>query len=190
MAFAPENLPWKSLLAAMTPQLERLVADASAAAVAVALSRGLAFREDAIADAVAAWMPGYVSAWEKAVVETTTDRVSAAVAAYTAGDIGLDEMLDRVDKLFDPARAELMATTETTRVFDIVNGFINENAGVERVRWLTVRDFAVCEICAGFDNQVYDVDDAPQPVEDSHEGCRCYLAPEIPEAESREPVTV
>lgn len=171
MVFEPEKLPWKSLLSAMTPQLEKLVADVTAAAVAVALSRGLAFNQETIAETVAAWMPGYITAWEKAIVETTTDRVTAAVAAYTAGDIGIDEMLDRVDKLFDPARAELIAVSETTRVFDVVNGFINENAGVERVRFLTVRDPFVCPICQEYDNQVYDVDDAPQPVEDTHYGC-------------------
>lgn len=65
MVFEPEKLPWKSLLSAMTPQLEKLVADVTAAAVAVALSRGLAFNQETIAETVAAWMPGYITAWEK-----------------------------------------------------------------------------------------------------------------------------
>ncbi len=169
--FDADKLPWAAMMRALRPELTTLVSDATSAAIAVALTRGLSVGVDDVMDAVAEWMPGYVNDWEKAIIRTTSDRVSAAVLAYEAGDIGIDELFDRVDKLFDVDRAELIAITETTRIFDVVNEIINEQSGVEKVRWLTVRDFAVCEICEPLDNQVFPIDEAPHPVDDTHDRC-------------------
>lgn len=189
-AFDAEALPWTEMLSALRPALMSLVEDATAAAIATALTRGLDFDVDSVAEAVAELVPGYVKDWEKEIVASTTERVSAMVKAYASGVYDLDELMDRVDKLFDPERAELIAVTETTRIFDVVNQIVNAEAGVERVRFLTVRDPWVCPECAQYDNQVFDVDDAPHPPEDTHPGCRCMLAPAIREATSRQPVTV
>lgn len=188
--FSAERLPWDVLRRAIGPALEATVADATAGAIAAALARGLEFDPEVIAEAVAELLPGYAAEWEAAVIRTSQDRVSAAVARYTAGDISLEALMESVDTVFDPARAELFAVNETTHLYDIVNQIIDEQAGVEKVRWLTVRDFAVCEECSPLDNQVFDLDDAPHPIDDTHYGCRCFLAAEVPEASSRDSVTV
>lgn len=187
-AFDAEALPWSEMLSALRPALMSLVEDATAAAIATALTRGLDFDIDSVTDAIAELVPGYVNDWEREIVASTTERVTAMVRAYEIGEFDLDELMARVDKLFDPERAELIAVTETTRIFDVVNQIVNAEAGVEKVRWLTVRDFAVCDICAPLDNQVFDADDAPVPIEDTHVGCRCFTAAEVPEATSREPI--
>lgn len=187
-AFDAEALPWTEMLSALRPALISLVEDATAAAIATALTRGLDFYVDSVTEAVAELVPGYVKDWEKEIVASTTERVSAMVKAYEVGVYDLDEMMDRVDKLFDPERAELIAVTETTRIFDVVNQIVNAEAGVEKVRFLTVRDPWVCPECAQYDNQVFDVDELPEiPV---HPNCRCFAAPVVREATSRQPVTV
>lgn len=187
-AFDAEALPWTEMLSALRPALISLVEDATAAAIATALTRGLDFDVDSVTEAVAELVPGYVKDWEKEIVASTTERVSAMVKAYEVGVYDLDEMMDRVDKLFDPERAELIAVTETTRIFDVVNQIVNAEAGVEKVRFLTVRDPWVCPECAQYDNQVFDVDELPEiPV---HPNCRCFAAPVVREATSRQPVTV
>lgn len=187
-AFDVDDLPWDEFEAALAVTLEATVADATAGAIAAALARGLQFDEEAVAAAIAEMLPGYTDAWLTEVVTTTRDRVSAAVARYTAGETTLDELMQSVDDLFDVDRARMIATTETTRLYDVIGEVINADAGVERVRYLTVRDPWVDAECAPYDNQVFDMADAPRPP--LHVNCRCFLAPEVPEARSRRPVAV
>lgn len=187
-AFDVKALPWAAMEEALGAALARTVASATDGAIAAALARGLDFDMDLVAEAIAEMLPGYTDAWLAEVIQTTQDRTAAAVARYTAGEIGIDELMASIDTLFDPARASLMAVTETTRLYDVIGQVINETAGVEKVRYLTVRDPWVCPICSPMDNEVFDIDDAPHPPLDTHPNCRCFLAPEVPEAQSREPV--
>lgn len=48
-----------------------------------------------------------------------------------------------------------------------------DDAGVDRVRWITQRDERVCKICRPRDNEVYPLDAVPP----KHHNCRCYLIP-------------
>lgn len=171
------KLPLDKLRAALGDALMATVSGASIRAVAAAQAIGLRFDKDVVMRAVVAMAPAYVSAWLDAVIATTEKRIAAAMLAYEAGEIGADEVAARVALVFDPARAELMGVTETTRLFSVLNEVIYKAAGVERVRWDTVRDFAVCPECEALDNQVFPVDEAPEPITDTHDGCRCYLAP-------------
>ena len=188
-AFDIDALPWAAMEEALGAALAHTIASATDGAIAAALARGLDFDMDMVAEAIAEMIPGYTDAWLAEVIQTTQDRTAAAVARYTAGEIGIDELMASIDTLFDPARANLMATTETTRLFAVVNDVINSQAGVEKVRWLTVRDPWVCPECAPFDNQIFTVDELEEldgpPL---HPNCRCFTAAEVPEAVSREPV--
>ena len=49
------------------------------------------------------------------------------------------------------------------------------------VIWITERDSRVCPICSPLDGQTFDIDESPpQPVDDTHPGCRCRLLPVDP----------
>lgn len=189
-AFDADKLPWAEFAASLRPALTDLVDNATAGAIDVAVQRGLRIDPAGIATSLARMLPGYVDAWLIEVQATTQADIEAAHAAYKAGVIDIDGFYERVDHSFDDARASLIATTENTRVYDVVNDVIFHEAGVEKVRFLTVRDPWVDEICQGYDEQVFDIDDAPGIPEDTHPNCRCFYAPEVPEARSRQPVTV
>lgn len=52
-----------------------------------------------------------------------------------------------------------------------------EDAGVEKVRWVTQKDEKVCKECGSLDEKVFPLDEIPP----KHLNCRCYLVPVIEE---------
>ena len=51
-----------------------------------------------------------------------------------------------------------------------------DDAGVEKVTWITQRDRKVCRICRERDGQQYSIRSVPE----KHPNCRCFLIPVIP----------
>lgn len=165
------KLPIDKFRRALAPVLAGLIEAATERAISAARSVGLRFDEAAVSRAVAAMTPAYTSAWLDEVAKTTVERITAATLAYEAGEISADEVAMRVALVFDPARAELMGVTETTRLFGVLNEVIYNAAGVALVRWDTVRDPWVCPECEALDNEVFPVDEAPVPATDTHPNC-------------------
>ncbi len=50
-----------------------------------------------------------------------------------------------------------------------------QDAGVERVMWMTQRDERVCGECAPLNGVIFQIDEIPA----KHWGCRCYLVPQM-----------
>lgn len=171
------KLPIDKFRRALAPVLAGLIEAATERAISAARSVGLRFDEAAVGRAVAAMAPAYTAAWLDEVAKTTVERITAATLAYEAGEISADEVAMRVALVFDPARAELMGVTETTRLFAVLNEVIYNAAGVELQRFDTVRDKAVCDECEGYDGNVYAVDDPDAPEIPVHGRCRCFWAP-------------
>lgn len=86
--------------------------------------------------------------------------------------------------MFDPARARMVAITETTRIFAEVNVATWAASGVvQGTTWNDVRDENVDPICeanvlAGVVplGESYPSGDQYAP---AHPGCRCYMQPEV-----------
>lgn len=186
---AGQKIDWIAVERALSPAITALVDDAVTSAIAVSLARGLVFDPDEVAQIIADLTPDYIAAWKAQVISTSKDRIDAAVAAYTDGGINLDELMARVDSVFDPSRADAFAITETTNIYQLVSEVINDASGVEKVRYLSVRDSFVCPECQVLDNQIFTVDEMDEdntpPI---HPNCRCFTAAEVPEAQSAEPV--
>lgn len=49
-----------------------------------------------------------------------------------------------------------------------------KDAGIKRVRWISVHDDKRCDECKHRDGKIYDIDKVPVK---NHYGCRCYLEP-------------
>ena len=171
------KLPWAIFRATMTSALMTLIERASENAIAAASAVGLRFKRDAVTGAIAKMAPAYIAAWLEEIERTTAERINAAMLAYESGEISADEVAARVALVFDPARAELMGVTETTRLFSVLNEVIYNAAGVERQRFDTVRDPWVCEECGAYDGMVFAVDDPDAPEIPVHVHCRCFWAP-------------
>lgn len=48
-----------------------------------------------------------------------------------------------------------------------------DDAGVDRVKWVTQKDQRVCQYCHELDGRVFSLDEVPR----KHWNCRCYLVP-------------
>ena len=78
---------------------------------------------------------------------------------------------------FGTNRAEMIARTETMRAVNSAARDRYQQAGVEKVEWLTAWDDRVCPECEDLHGEIFDLGDAPDlPV---HPNCRCTLAPVI-----------
>lgn len=171
------KLPLDALRKLLSSALISTIAEAAQQAIAAAQAVGLNFDRDRVMRAILAMTPDYTAAWLDEVVATTEKRIADAVAAYEAGTISADDVLKRVDLVFDASRAELISSTETGRLFAVLNETIYNAAGVEEQRFDTVRDPFVCPECEEFDDQVYAVDDPDAPEIPVHPNCRCFWAP-------------
>ena len=51
---------------------------------------------------------------------------------------------------------------------------INRDAGVKKVRWVSVEDARRCKACADLDGKIFSINDIPSK---QHRNCRCYVVP-------------
>lgn len=109
--------------------------------------------------------------------QTTYEGVNETVPRFYVEQWTIDDLRSRLERWHSPRRAELIATTETTRA--MVEG---ERAAVEQMRaetgiefvpvWLTANDELVCPFCGPRHNKEI-TDDMYPP---AHPRCRCMVA--------------
>ena len=108
------------------------------------------------------------------ISDSAMNRMSDAIAAGIANGDSHSTIADAVNAIIaDPARADVIATTEANRSFN--DAFVSQlaDAGYTQWEWLTDADpCPECEELAG----LHDVGDDPPPL---HPSCRCVaVAPE------------
>lgn len=81
---------------------------------------------------------------------------------------------------FGQKRADLVARTETTRLYSEGNRLSYKADGVQQVEWRTVGDGRVDPVCADLDGEKMPVEGATM-YPPAHPGCRCWIAPVIDE---------
>lgn len=118
------------------------------------------------------------------ITETTVADTQAAISRWIEAGNALDDLKQSLTTIFaSPARAEMIAQTESTRAFAEGNTRAWVAAKVPARRWFTVRDGDVCEICDPLHGKVVplgkpfksidgDIDNPP-----AHPRCRCYVQP-------------
>ncbi len=159
-----------ALVAASGPAIEE--------SIALAVEAGVGIEIAIVNEAVAAFIESYADEWWTAIETTTRESMRDAFRLFAEGEIGTrEELLARLETLFSPERAQMIAATETTRMFSLSNVTSYTAAGIERVRFLTVRDQFVDGECSQYDSLVFPVDEAPTPP--LHVNCRCFLAPVV-----------
>lgn len=106
------------------------------------------------------------------------DGLGNALADGVAGGLGVDEITaNLMGYVSDPARAEMIARTETARAVSAASMDGYEQAGIARVDWLASPGACPeCEDAAA--SGPYTLQDAPeQPL---HPNCRCSYSPVDP----------
>jgi len=116
----------------------------------------------------------------KGITETTQEQTQQAITDWMLEGSPLDALTSRLELIYDnPVRAEMIATTEVTRLFAEGNRQAWETTGfVNQMVIQTAEDDRVCPICSplsGTHISVADHDAIPP----FHVRCRCWLKPVV-----------
>lgn len=129
---------------------------------------------DAAADR---FIAGYFDDWWRQLTETTQTRLRSAIELARTSGIQPKEVAALVEDLFGRTRAELISTTEVTR---LVGGGMQasyEAAGLNAWAWQTVHDSRVCPRCSPLNGKVFPIAIQFEPI---HPVCRCFPRPVVP----------
>jgi SPP1 gp7 family putative phage head morphogenesis protein len=117
----------------------------------------------------------------KGITNTTRTQVQTAVSNWIQSGAPLDALEATLERTFGGVRAQMIAQTESTRVFAQANRDAFESTGlVDQVVWQTAVDDLVCPICGplhGTHIGIGDIDALPP----QHINCRCYVLPVVSE---------
>lgn len=108
------------------------------------------------------------------LTDTATDAIRTMTEQLGAGTITVEQSITRLGNLFSRNRAELIAVTETTRVFGQGAVDTYAAAGLGQWEWRTVNDQWVSQSCESADGSLHSVEEPFQP---KHPRCRCFAAP-------------
>lgn len=183
----------KEVLTAVLPLFQELlfggVEFASAAEVAykaLALKQvsvaGIVADEDRLTSELLGFLPGYTDEWWSSIEQTTRDSMRGAIQASIVAGEPVDKLIPRLETLFSPVRAQRIAVTETTRLFNEGAKRTYRAAGVEYVEWSTVMDDRVCSTCMDLQSESRAkpwLIDSPTVNPPAHVNCRCHLIPVV-----------
>jgi SPP1 gp7 family putative phage head morphogenesis protein len=132
----------------------------------------------------------FLRQWVRDLEVGTLNRLRGAVQQGMVQAEPIDQIVRRVrgtaaagfrDGVMQTSRrhAENLVRTAVNHVSNAARETLfSENADlVKGVQWVATLDTRTCEICMGYDGQVFDMDEGPRPP--AHPSCRCATAPVV-----------
>ena len=139
---------------------------------------GLAVSFDLVNQQVLDLAGEYSNAWWAGLQNTTQKGLRRAIQNNIATGQGHRALVKEIEPLFGKARAEAIASTETTRLYAEGNRAAYADAGVEMVEWQTVMDSLVDPLCEELDGQQWPIGQE-EFVPPRHVRCRCLTDNQI-----------
>lgn len=138
-------------------------------------------------EAVRDWAKRYTYDLVSGITETSKKFLQEAEAEWIESGAPLDVLIDQITPMFGSVRAEMIAVTETTRVFAAGNLATWRTSGVvKKKKWYTAEDELVCPICGPLaDTEPIGIDDSwltpdgPVDGPPAHVRCRCWVQPVV-----------
>ena len=167
-----------ALAAVLIPFLTRLAVEE---AMTVSVEMGIVFDPAVLNREALRWARDYGYDLIGGLTETTRGVVSEAMQAYVQNpEIGKDALREMLQPAFGEVRANMIATTETTRAYsEATNEYqrLLRRSGIQTRRiWQTREDERVCEICGPLHNLPESEWAAQFPGgPPAHVNCRCEL---------------
>jgi hypothetical protein len=175
---------WRGIAGRMALRMSNVSGQVVSEGVRAAVSQGAIADMDVLMATVIRLAKETSSVYWGKIVDTTRAAIREAIAAWVETGIvtpeqqmrGLTTLIQGLEQMFSPERAERIAVTEVTRLFATgVQATGDADPLTGGYRWLAAEDEAVCAICGPRHNVVYpkgQVPDCP-----AHVSCRCVLAP-------------
>jgi SPP1 gp7 family putative phage head morphogenesis protein len=134
-------------------------------------------------EAAREWAWSYATQWTAQLVASTRRQMQLEITRWIDNGEPLSQLIKRLTPLFGEKRAELIATTETTRAFAEGNIRTWREVGIIRKKeWLTSQDERVCPICGPLHEKVVELEEEFAPgifAPPAHPRCRCSIAPVV-----------
>ena len=173
---------WQGVL---TPELEDIFVDS--AKLMLDDNPAIGVDWDLVNEDATSWVRTYSEKLIVGIDDKTQRGVNEAVASFYEDGLNLGQLRTKLDRWYGPMRAEMIATTETTRAsVEGERAVVAEAAklGFEMVEiWQTNNDEMVCNICGPRHGmQVgtnWTKDDGPP----AHPRCRCWTTHELVQPE-------
>lgn len=177
----------ENLAQEMRPAMLRLSADASRL-----VSQLLNVSFDLVNAGAQAWANQYSYELISGLTETTQTQLQATISNWIASGEPMHDLVASLRTVFDnPVRAELVASTEVTRIYQQANELswrqANQelDAGIVGGSWNTASDELVCEICGPLAGATRSLDSPGYLHPDTgelfimpaHPKCRCWERP-------------
>ncbi len=171
---------WDEFRIAATNVMQPLAERGAKEAVGVNVDIGLSINLDLVNQEVLDFSGRYTTAWWDEIDRSTRKSLRSAITTWQEsglGNQGLPDLTRALEPTFGRARAERIAVTEVTQIFDEGNRLAHNAAGIETEEWQTVEDSKVEEICRPLNGQRFPTNSGPRPVKNTHIGCRCARLP-------------
>ena len=173
---------------------------ATAAAQEIAGSLGVSW--ELVNQAALSWAQTYSYSWVSGLEQTTQAVLRDTISQWMASGEHLDVLTGKLTAVFNnPVRAEMVASTETTRLFQMANeaawrqANAELDAGIVGGTWQTGVDDIVCPICLPLHGATRSLespgylhpDTGELVIMPAHVKCRCYEKPRLTPVGSRRP---
>lgn len=137
---------------------------------------GLAIDFDLVNQEVLDFSSEFTNEWWQRTASSTREAMRTAIQTNIATGAPLRSLEASLEPLFGRARAQVIASTETTRMFAEGNRRAYSSAGVQQVEFQTVKDSRVDPLCEALQGRKLDIRDQTNfpPI---HPRCRCWIAP-------------
>ncbi len=137
---------------------------------------GLAVDFDLVNQRVLETVGAYKNVWWNELSTKTQDNLRTAIATNIETGGRHRDLVKSLEGTFGKVRAEMIASTETTRLYTEGNRTAYAMSGIEQVEFQTVNDSAVDPKCDELNGRVFGLN-AEEAVPPIHVRCRCWLAP-------------
>ncbi len=117
--------------------------------------------------------------WIRRISDTTKRDIQQLVGDWLQSGDPLDVLSGMLEQLpdFSKVRAEMVATTEVTRLYAMGNKLAWQSAGtIREFEWRTAEDELVCTECKGHNTNKYPLEEMDTMLP-AHPRCRCWGVP-------------
>lgn len=162
---------WSAFRTDAVATMEPLATQTALEAIEVNIALGIEVDLALVNEDVLAFTARYTNDWWDTIEASTRRSMQRSISTWQASGLGRQGFPDLVNSLaptFGRGRAERIAATEVTRIFDEGNKLAHERGGIEEEEWQTARDDRVDEICTPLDGQRFPTNSGPRPVTDTH----------------------
>lgn len=186
----------KSLIEQLSPKFEQVFLAGMYAGATVPVREAIAtkaqpledegqrqFTDKELANIAETAIKGFMPTWSNGITGTTYESVRKAVLASREDGSGVEGVLKRIGPMFGDSRAQMIAVTETTRLFGMGSQAMYRARGITGWEWETANDpWVDKKECVQRQGNQYPISEEFQP---AHPRCRCWPAPVMLDEPSR-----